>query len=82
MPVLKIAEHAEDAYDDIANWNGAYRSPDALPCPFCGYAPMIVKWHNGPRGRMIMCRCDECPVGPQIAGRTEAKALESWNTRC
>lgn len=82
MPVIKIAPAAPDAYDDIASWEGAYRSDDALPCPFCGYAPMIVKWHGGgPRKRMIMCRSDECEVQPAITGRTEQVALGSWNTR-
>jgi restriction alleviation protein Lar len=84
MPIIKL-EHegaAPDAYDDIHNWAGAYRSEKALACPFCGYAPMLVRWHGGgPRKRMIMCRCDEYPVCPQISGNTEQQALDKWNTR-
>lgn len=81
MPVIKLAPAAEDAYDDIENWKGAYRHPEALACPFCGYAPMIVKWHGGPQRKMIMCRSDYCDVGPSVCGKTERRALDAWNTR-
>jgi hypothetical protein len=81
MPVIKIAD-VPDAHDDIANWKGAYRSDEALSCPFCGFAPMIVKWHGGgPRKRMIMCRADECAIQPSVVGATEQRALDNWNTR-
>lgn len=66
----------------LENWKGAYQSPEALPCPFCGGAPILVPWHGGPRTkRRVMCQSDDCPVEPGICGDTEAKALQSWNTR-
>ena len=81
MPVIKIAD-VPDAHDDIASWKGAYRSDRALGCPFCGCAPMIVKWHGGgPRKRMIMCRSDECFVQPSVIGGNEKVALSRWNIR-
>jgi hypothetical protein len=68
--------------DDLDNWRGAYRSAKALGCPFCGNAPMIVPWHGGgPRKRMIMCRDDECAIGPMHADSTEARAVAAWNRR-
>lgn len=83
MPTIKLdSADAPDAHDDIHSWKSAYRSNDALPCPFCGDAPMIVPWHGGgPRKRMIMCRSDACSVGPQVTGATERQAIEKWNTR-
>ena len=82
MPVIKLANTDPDGYDDIASWKGAYRSDKALACPFCGYAPMIVRWHGGgPQKRMIMCRSDYCSVGPSVTGGNEKSALRNWNER-
>lgn len=59
-----------------------YQSDKALPCPFCGQAPILVPWHGGgPRKRNLMCRNDVCPVEPSVCGETETKALRAWNTR-
>ena len=82
MPVIKLA-HADDQSDDgIESWPKAYRSDKALPCPFCGFPPIILPWHGGTKHkRMIMCRAAPCTVEPSITGNTEKLALENWNTR-
>lgn len=82
MAVIKL-EHADDeSYDGIETWSRAYRSDAALPCPFCGCAPMIVPWHGRTKyQRMIMCRSAYCAVQPSICNKNEKAALADWNQR-
>lgn len=53
-----------------------------LPCPFCGTAPVMRKWHGGaPTKVMIHCLKDDCDVSPQVPGDTQVIAVDRWNTR-
>jgi hypothetical protein len=66
----------------VENFKGEYQSDKALPCPFCGEMPFLVPWHGGgPKKRNLMCQNEDCPVGPNICGDTETKAIAAWNTR-
>lgn len=52
------------------------------PCPFCGLAPALVPWHGGrPTKMMVMCRDNDCDVGPMVTGETLAQAVRRWNGR-
>lgn len=63
-------------------FSGQYQSAKALCCPFCGKAPVLVPWHGGgPKKRNLMCRSEDCFVGPSVCGSTEAQAIERWNMR-
>lgn len=54
-----------------------------LPCPFCGAAAEIEKWHGGDTGhkRMVSCPNEYCHVAPMVTGEREAVAIDRWNTR-
>lgn len=55
---------------------------DALPCPFCGSAPIITSSdQNGPRKRVIKCSHAACPSPPEVAGPTRQLAMRRWNQR-
>lgn len=47
------------------------------PCPFCGGEAEITKWYEG---YFVECREQHCG-GTIGAYKTEAEAIEAWNTR-
>lgn len=52
------------------------------PCPFCGDKPVLVPWHGGkPTKMMVMCRSDQCAVGPMVTGENLPQATRRWNGR-
>ena len=55
---------------------------DLKPCPFCGSAPTVERWHGGgTEKRMIACVADACHVAPGVTGETPREAAERWNER-
>lgn len=53
-----------------------------LPCPFCGCAPSIERWHGGkPTKRMVSCENDGCFVAPCVCGDNREDAAAKWNAR-
>ena len=52
------------------------------PCPFCGCEDVVIKNHYGTVYR-IGCQTDGCKGWwyESVLYRTEAKAIEAWNTR-
>lgn len=56
--------------------------PEALPCPFCGEAPIIVGVDaNGPRKRMIKCANEACGAKPGVPGPNRQWTVKRWNHR-
>ena len=55
----------------------------ARPCPFCGAAAEIERWHGGDtrHTRRVGCSNDRCPAMPGVTGKTRALALRAWNRR-
>jgi len=54
-----------------------------LPCPFCGFPPVVEEWlGRDKRGNItIYCNHEFCSIGPAAIGRTFSIALQYWNTR-
>lgn len=53
-----------------------------LPCPFCGMAPTVQKWHGGgPLKTAVICEDEDCCVNPMVTAPTRYRAIERWNTR-
>lgn len=52
-----------------------------LPCPFCGSEAQIHYDANG--SKWVACENRECAIQPYLyrTKRTEAEAVEAWNTR-
>lgn len=47
------------------------------PCPFCGCQAEVTKWQEG---WFVECKAQRCG-GTIGAYKTEAEAIEAWNTR-
>ena len=52
-------------------------------CPFCGGEAEVIDWRWGGIGYWrVECTAVDCPTNPRTARhRSEAKAIEAWNTR-
>lgn len=58
------------------------KTPNLLPCPFCGSEPTVESWHGGAATK-VMISCDNmaCEPGPQVTGETPKEAAKRWNRR-
>ena len=55
---------------------------DALkPCPFCGGEAKVAIGQGQHDGHGYIVFCDRCWVSQSYLDKTEAEAIEAWNTR-
>lgn len=55
------------------------REPILHPCPFCGTTKINVSKFIG--HYRVECGGSPCPASPMVSGKTEAEAIDKWNTR-